>query len=229
VLVFYEDLRKKWGSWQGLDGAIYLHRSACGELPSAYEEMSDEAKAGLYAAFDLTAFREWTLDCTSLYFPFPSIITDPFHSISDQEKQRVTSPEIANFSLLPLVCGRDLLAFLKKANELKDTLMPAVRAMFQDDDVQDSLANPVFLMVQKVMEQKTAQLAYGVFQSYTGAMAQKLKGPEAKSFVKEVGGIVRELPNCTHNDNSSCATSSSQPSTARASGRATSRCTATSV
>lgn len=88
------------------------------------------------------------------------------------------------------MCGRDLLAFLKKANELKDTLMPAVRAMFQDDDVQDSLANPVFLMVQKVMEQKKAELAYGIFRGYTGAMSEKLKGSEAKAFVKEVGWVV---------------------------------------
>jgi hypothetical protein len=37
-----------------MNGIIFLHRSACDELPSTYKQLSDEAKAELLAAFEMT-------------------------------------------------------------------------------------------------------------------------------------------------------------------------------
>ena len=59
MIVIVNDLKKRWGKWQGFDGLLYMHRQFCGELPDAYEQLSEEARVELFAAFELTNLREF--------------------------------------------------------------------------------------------------------------------------------------------------------------------------
>jgi hypothetical protein len=62
LLVFFNDVEKRQGQWQGLDGLIFAHRSTCEELPAVYHQLSDTAKAELFAAFELTDLVGWIRD-----------------------------------------------------------------------------------------------------------------------------------------------------------------------
>lgn len=74
LLVFFNDMEKRQGLWQGLDGLIFAHRSTCEELPAVYHQLSDTAKAELFAAFELTDLVEWIRErMPALSHPIPTL------------------------------------------------------------------------------------------------------------------------------------------------------------
>lgn len=76
MLGVLRDLKKNLGKWDNTDGLINLHSSACSELPTAYDQLSESAKAELFAVFQLTELREWVQNCKcSLSFYTLSIPT----------------------------------------------------------------------------------------------------------------------------------------------------------
>jgi len=97
------------------------------------------------------------------------------------------SPILAK--VLPVICGRDMLAALQSGSELVGKVMPAVQAMVQDPTLQSLISNPprlLSILMEIVSQKGNPRAAFTTFNSYATEIVEKMKNSEAKGFAQKV-------------------------------------------